>query len=88
MRHIRDGDPRYICSPLHTVLNTSAVLNGVPLIVGVVASAALWRQGRATKVALICGALGFITAGLSPFRLVAVNAIVPPSSVRPHVLRA
>ena len=65
----RDGDPRYICSPWHVVLNTSAVLDGLLLIVGVVLSAALWRQGRATKVArvfLIGGALGFITAGLSP----------------------
>ncbi|GAA3990645.1 hypothetical protein GCM10022247_06780 [Allokutzneria multivorans] len=64
-----DGVPRYICSPLHELLNTSAVLCGVLLIVGLALSSVLWRRswvGALACVLLALGGSGFVLAGLAP----------------------
>ncbi|MFJ9733480.1 DUF998 domain-containing protein [Streptomyces sp. NPDC101171] len=65
-----DPEPRYICSPEHSLMNVSFAALGVLIIVGAaLTSAALWRRGRAPVVArlLLAGAgVGFGLAGLAP----------------------
>ena len=64
-----EDNPRYVCSPLHAVMNTSAVLNGGLLIAGVAGSGQLWRHSRSTRIGrafLMAGAGGFVLAGLAP----------------------
>ncbi|WP_086824145.1 DUF998 domain-containing protein [Allokutzneria sp. NRRL B-24872] len=64
-----DGVSRYICSPLHELLNTSAVLCGVLLIVGLALSPVLWRRSWVAALACVLlagGGSGFVLAGLAP----------------------
>lgn len=62
-------DPTYVCSPLHTVMNVSAVLNGVLIVAGLVLSGVLWRHDwrtRTARVLLVGAAGGFVLAGIFP----------------------
>ncbi|MFJ6699349.1 DUF998 domain-containing protein [Streptomyces sp. NPDC091272] len=65
-----DPEPRYICSPEHSLMNASFVVLGVLLVVGVALTrGVLWRRGRAAAMArllLVCAAVGFVLAGLAP----------------------
>lgn len=62
-------DPKYICSPLHLVMNVSAVLNGVLIVAGLLLSGVWWRHDwrtRTARVLLVGAAGGFVLAGLFP----------------------
>jgi hypothetical membrane protein len=62
-------DPTYVCSPLHLVMNTSAVVNGVLIIAGILLTGVLWRSDWRTQIArvlLVGAAGGFVLAGLFP----------------------
>ena len=59
----------YICSPLHAVMNTTFVLTGVLILVGLFLTRSIWPQRRLTTWALILlgvAGLGTILVGLSP----------------------
>lgn len=43
----------YICSPLHAVMNTTFVLTGVLILVGLFLTRSIWPQRRLTTWALI-----------------------------------
>lgn len=65
-----EPEPRYVCSPEHGLMNTSFVVLGALLVVGVVLTGrAVWRRGPAAVAArlLLAGAgVGFVLAGLAP----------------------
>ncbi|WP_416973316.1 DUF998 domain-containing protein [Streptomyces sp. 4F14] len=64
-----EPEPRYVCSPEHGLMNVSFVVLGALLVVGVVATGALWRRGTVAGVArvlLAAGGAGFVLAGLAP----------------------
>ena len=59
----------YICSPLQAVMNTTFVLTGVLILVGLFLTRSIWPQRRLTTWALILlgvAGLGTILVGLSP----------------------
>lgn len=59
----------YLCSPLHNVMNTSFVLAGVFILLGLFFTRSVWPKGRATRIGLLFLAfagLGKIAVGLSP----------------------
>ena len=61
--------PRYVCSPLHAVMNGSLVALGVLLAGGVLLTAPCWGSGIASRGArglLIAAALGSVLVGLVP----------------------
>jgi hypothetical membrane protein len=61
--------PRYVCSPLHAVMNGSLVSLGVLLAGGVLLTAPCWGSGIASRGArglLIAAALGSVLVGLVP----------------------
>ncbi|MFH8836373.1 DUF998 domain-containing protein [Streptomyces sp. NPDC017868] len=64
-----EPEPRFICSPEHSLMNGSFVVLGALLAVGAVLTGPLWRRGAAAVTArvLVAGAgLGFVLAGLAP----------------------
>lgn len=61
--------PRYVCSPLHGVVNTSVIVLGVLLAGGVLLTASCWGSGaasRSARILLIAGAAGSVMVGLVP----------------------
>lgn len=61
--------PRYICSPLHTLVNASMIAQGILLAAGVALTARLWGKGfvsRAAQVLLVLAGLGYVFAGVWP----------------------
>jgi hypothetical membrane protein len=61
--------PRYVCSPLHGVMNVSVVALGVLLAGGVLLTARCWGRGIASRGArslLIVAAAGAVLVGLVP----------------------
>jgi hypothetical membrane protein len=61
--------PRYVCSPLHQVMNISLVALGVLLAGGVLLTARCWGSGaasRGARVLLIAAAAGSVLVGLVP----------------------
>jgi hypothetical membrane protein len=59
----------YICSPLHAVMNTTFVLTGVLILVGLFLTRSIWPQRRLATWGLILlgvAGLGTILVGLSP----------------------
>jgi hypothetical membrane protein len=61
--------PRYVCSPLHSVLNTSAITLGILLASGAILTGPAWGSGAASRVgrALLAAAGGgVVLAGLNP----------------------
>ena len=61
--------PRYVCSPLHGVMNASVVALGVLLAGGVLLTARCWGSGIASRGArslLIVAAAGSVLVGLVP----------------------
>ncbi len=61
--------PRYVCSPLHSIMNIAFVIEGLCIISGTFATKQLWKQTRISKVArsfLILSGMGLVVAGLAP----------------------
>ena len=61
--------PRYVCSPLHQVMNVSLVTLGVLLAAGVLLTARCWGPGAAShgaRALLIAAAAGSVLVGLVP----------------------
>lgn len=61
--------PRYVCSPLHAVMNVSALALGVLLAGGVLLTARCWGRGAAShgaRALLIAAAAGSALVGLVP----------------------
>ncbi|MBT2507706.1 DUF998 domain-containing protein [Streptomyces sp. ISL-98] len=61
--------PRYVCSPLHDVMNTSFVVHGVLLLVGTLLTGACWGQGwlsRTARLLFVINAGGWVLVGLVP----------------------
>lgn len=61
--------PRYVCSPLHAAMNTSFVVHGVLLLVGMLLTGAGWGRGRLSATARILFAVtagGWVLVGLVP----------------------
>jgi hypothetical membrane protein len=61
--------PRYVCSPLHAVLNTSAITLGILLASGAVLTSPAWGRGaasRAGRALLATAGAGLVLAGLKP----------------------
>lgn len=61
--------PRYVCSPLHGVVNASVIVLGVLLAGGVLLTASCWGSGaasRGARILLIAAAAGSVTVGLVP----------------------
>ncbi|MFE3183425.1 DUF998 domain-containing protein [Streptomyces violascens] len=65
-----EPEPRYICSPEHSLMNGSFVALGVLLVVGAaLTGSSLWRRGGTAAVSrllLACAGTGFVLAGLAP----------------------
>ena len=61
--------PRYICSPLHDVVNVSMIAQGLLLAAGVLLTVRLWGTGswaRAAQALLLLAAVGYVFAGVWP----------------------
>ena len=61
--------PRYVCSPLHGVVNTSVIAVGILLAGGVLLTACCWGSGIASRGArslLTVAAAGLVMVGLVP----------------------
>ena len=61
--------PRYVCSPLHAVLNTSAITLGILLACGAILTSQAWGPGaasRAGRALLAAAGGGLVLAGLKP----------------------
>lgn len=61
--------PRYICSPLHDLVNASMIAQGLLLAAGVLLTARLWGKGfasRTAQVLLVLAGLGYVFAGVWP----------------------
>lgn len=64
-----ENPAQYVCSPLHTLMNTVFILEGLCVIVGVLLIRSLWRRSWLSRLAqafLIFAGLGLIAAGLAP----------------------
>ena len=60
---------RYVCSPLHGVVNVSVIARGVLLAGGVLLTVSCWGGGavsRGARILLIAGAVGSVMVGLVP----------------------
>ena len=61
--------PRYVCSPLHGVVNASVIALGILLAGGVLLTASCWGSGavsRGARILLIAGAAGSVMVGPIP----------------------
>jgi hypothetical membrane protein len=61
--------PRYVCSPLHGIVNASVIALGVLLAGGVLLTAPCWGRGvasRGARILLIAAAAGSVLVGLVP----------------------
>lgn len=61
--------PRYVCSPLHSIMNIAFIVQGLCVVLGVVATRKLWKRGGASRTAqvfLILAGVGLLVAGLAP----------------------
>lgn len=61
--------PRYVCSPLHGVMNASVIVLGVLLAGGVLLTASCWGGGvasRSVRILLLAAAAGSVLVGLVP----------------------
>lgn len=63
------GEPAYVCSPAHTLMNVSFVLAGILTAVGALLLRPLWRPSRAVRAGVVLwviAGLGKIVVGLVP----------------------
>ncbi|MEU9499707.1 DUF998 domain-containing protein [Streptomyces sp. NPDC048196] len=64
-----DSRPRYVCSPLHGVMNASFTVHGVLLLTGVLLAGACWGRGAisaSSRILLAIAAGGWVLVGLVP----------------------
>lgn len=62
-------DHRYVCSPLHAVMNVSLITEGVCIVLGLFFLRSLWRHtffSRAARGLLLFAAVGIALAGFFP----------------------
>ena len=60
---------RYVCSPLHDLMNVSFVVEGLLIVAGVVLIGSLWSRAlssRAARVLIVIAGLAIVTAGSAP----------------------
>ncbi|MFF3768133.1 DUF998 domain-containing protein [Streptomyces sp. NPDC001922] len=61
--------PRYVCSPLHSMMNMSFAVHGALLLAGIVLTGVCWGRGGVARAArILCGTGGaaFVVVGLVP----------------------
>jgi hypothetical membrane protein len=61
--------PRYVCSPLHNVMNTAVLVEGVLIIFGLLLTMACWKRGFlgwSGRVLLLIDGVGYLLVGLKP----------------------
>ncbi|MFI6777991.1 DUF998 domain-containing protein [Nocardia sp. NPDC050412] len=64
-----ESRPRYVCSPLHSVMNVSFVAQGVLLLAGLLLTGVFWGRGaisRSARILLGICALGWLMVGFVP----------------------
>ncbi len=64
-----DSRPRYVCSPLHGVMNASFAVHGALLLTGVLLAGACWGRGAisaSSRILLAIAAGGWVLVGLVP----------------------
>ncbi|WP_431774072.1 DUF998 domain-containing protein [Streptomyces cucumeris] len=64
-----ESRPRYVCSPLHTLMNTSFAVQGVLLLIGMVLTGFIWGRGAmawTTRILFAIGAAGWVLVGMVP----------------------
>ena len=73
-------DGRYVCSPLHPLMNASIVLEGVLLVAGLALTGSLWGglSAWAWRVLILLTGVAWVVAGLVPADV----------NLDPHVLSA
>ena len=60
---------RYVCSPLHSLMNASFIVHGILVIAGVLLLRALWSSGCLSQIArtfLIIAGLAIVLVGFVP----------------------
>lgn len=66
---LQGDQPRYVCSPLHTVMNIGVIIEGVCIVLGLFFLRALWRHtflSRAARGLIFIGALAIVLVGFAP----------------------
>jgi hypothetical membrane protein len=61
--------PRYLCSPLHTLMNTSVITLGILLAAGAVLTGPAWGRGAVSRTArslFVASGAGMVLAALDP----------------------
>ncbi|MFG2138972.1 DUF998 domain-containing protein [Streptomyces sp. NPDC048650] len=64
-----DSRPRYVCSPLHDLMNASFVAHGALLAAGVLLTGAAWGRGGAAltgRTLLVLTGAAWVVVGLTP----------------------
>ncbi|MEU8825064.1 DUF998 domain-containing protein [Streptomyces sp. NPDC048636] len=64
-----ESRPRYVCSPLHNLMNTSFAVQGVLLLIGVLLTGLAWGRGAmawTARVLCVIGAGGWVLVGAVP----------------------
>ncbi len=64
-----DTRPRYVCSPLHNLMNTSIVIEGVCVIAGIVLAGFVFQRGflaMTGRILLAAAAGGYLLVALKP----------------------
>ncbi|MFK4088680.1 DUF998 domain-containing protein [Kribbella sp. NPDC020789] len=67
--HCGDFGGRYVCSPLHTLMNVSFTTGGVLIVLGTILTHAAWPRtatARLTRSLLVATGAGWMVAGLFP----------------------
>ncbi|GAB3934790.1 hypothetical protein GCM10029976_044240 [Kribbella albertanoniae] len=67
--HCGDFDGRYVCSPLHTLMNVSFTTGGILIILGAILTHDAWPRtvvARLIRSLLVATGAGWMTAGLFP----------------------
>lgn len=66
---LQGDQPRYVCSPLHTVMNVGVIVEGLCIVLGLLCLRALWRHtflSRAARGLILIGALATVLVGFAP----------------------
>ncbi|PBC80532.1 hypothetical membrane protein [Streptomyces sp. KS_16] len=64
-----DSRPRYVCSPLHDVMNAGFAVHGVLLFVGILLAGSCWGRGGisvSSRILLVISAGGWVLVGVVP----------------------
>ncbi|MBL1101098.1 DUF998 domain-containing protein [Streptomyces coffeae] len=64
-----ESRPRYVCSPLHGLMNTSFAVQGVLLLIGVLLTGFAWGRGAmawTARILFVISAGGWVLVGMVP----------------------